>query len=365
MNFALLETLFLYTGSLIALVSFILFIFKKNRKLSDVFLGILFFNCVYLLLFNAFKEISMESYLLHNILDILSYYFYLICPPFILSYIYLSSMFEQKMPKWGWLFFIPIVVYLLVFTISVFQHVELFNSVFLFHMKDMVNPPNISFNPPMFDLLGFILYSLYFVLAMLFIGTLRPSKNRQHLFPFLFFTFFIVSLFLAAIFQYFGKYLFSGGSLIITIIFFIVIVFRYPNISQIISVSAAKRKYKHTQLKGVDLKILEKNLSKLLVVEKVFLDEELTVKSLADKLSISPHQLSEYINTTHEKSFNTYISEYRIYEAIRLLEVDSDLKVTNLSFEVGFNSVSTFYKYFKQVTGIKPLEYIRKMTLTD
>lgn len=356
MGSAMIEMLFLYTGSLIALVSFIFFIFKKSRKMSDFFMGLLFLNCMYLLFFNAFSAPSKQFILLHNILDMISYYSYILCPPIIFMYIYLNTMFEQKVTWKSLLVFLPSAIYYVVFTIVMFVHHEHFTQS-LFFEKDPAG--NFMLFKVVFDNVNFIIFCIYFVISIAYLSTLRPQKTLKHMVPFLFFTMFISSVFMIVIFQYFNLFLLSGISLILTIVIFDIVVFKYPHIDKVISVSAAKRKYKNSQIVNLDLGKLESGMKQLFEAEKIFLDEELNIRTVSSKLSVSINQLSEYINTHHEKSFNAYVNEYRVKEALSILKEEPGLKVTTLSFEVGFSTVATFYKYFKQMTGMKPLEYIR------
>jgi two-component system response regulator YesN len=46
----------------------------------------------------------------------------------------------------------------------------------------------------------------------------------------------------------------------------------------------------------------------------------------------------------------------RIYEAQRYL-LTSDMKIIDIAMEVGFGSMSNFYKYFKKTCGKNPKDY--------
>ncbi|MDR1588387.1 MAG: helix-turn-helix transcriptional regulator, partial [Treponema sp.] len=51
-----------------------------------------------------------------------------------------------------------------------------------------------------------------------------------------------------------------------------------------------------------------------------------------------------------------YILMLRIYEAQRYL-LTSDMKIIDIAMEVGFGSMSNFYKYFKKTCGKNPKDY--------
>lgn len=134
-------------------------------------------------------------------------------------------------------------------------------------------------------------------------------------------------------------------------------------ISQIGTNPTQKSKYATSSLKDVEKEKLSQRLTKSMENEKPFLNENLTLKELADKLETSPNNLSQIINEKFNKNFYEFINEYRINEVKSLL---SDPKYSNYSllgiaYECGFNSKSTFNSVFKQFTGKTPSEF-RKST---
>lgn len=88
-------------------------------------------------------------------------------------------------------------------------------------------------------------------------------------------------------------------------------------------------------------------------------DPELSLYSLAEKLAISPHELSRIINTALKKSFNDFINEYRVRDVASKINDPAYDHITllGIAYEAGFNSKATFNRIFKQVTGKSPAEY--------
>lgn len=102
-----------------------------------------------------------------------------------------------------------------------------------------------------------------------------------------------------------------------------------------------------------------KTLSYLMEVEKLYREESISLQSLAEKLSITPHQLSQLLNEKLNCTFPDCINNYRIEEAKKLL-VDpdwADRKVISIAFEVGYNTKAAFYGVFKKYTGMTPIEF--------
>lgn len=106
-------------------------------------------------------------------------------------------------------------------------------------------------------------------------------------------------------------------------------------------------------------------LSAYMEENKPYLDENITIKDLADEIDIPPHHLSIVINNRLSKNFYTFINEYRIKEAVSILNdpENSDANIIAIAFKSGFNSKSTFNSVFKKITGLTPSEYRNSSSL--
>ncbi len=91
-----------------------------------------------------------------------------------------------------------------------------------------------------------------------------------------------------------------------------------------------------------------------LMGEQVFADETLNLSSLAEMLNLSPHQLSELINTHFGVGYSRYIREHRIEAAKRMLIAEPEASVLSVGLSVGFTSQSNFYTAFREITGDVP-----------
>ncbi|MFC2134601.1 helix-turn-helix domain-containing protein [Bacteroidota bacterium] len=124
-------------------------------------------------------------------------------------------------------------------------------------------------------------------------------------------------------------------------------------------ISSGFRKYNGSALSAEEKEIYKAKLTSVLETEKPYLDPELTLTTLSQKISISVRCLSMVINELFNKNFNDFINSYRIQESIRMLTDKSNGKKTMLeiAYSVGFNSKSSFYDAFKKHTGVTPKKY--------
>ena len=118
-------------------------------------------------------------------------------------------------------------------------------------------------------------------------------------------------------------------------------------------------KYKTSAL---DAERAEEILPKLLALmekEKVYLDPDLTLKKLAERLMIHYNHLSQIVNEKLQQSFNDFINKYRIEEAKKKLldPVEGKKTVLEIAYDTGFYSKSVFNTAFKKFTGMTPSQF--------
>ncbi len=118
-------------------------------------------------------------------------------------------------------------------------------------------------------------------------------------------------------------------------------------------------KYARTGLEKEEAENLMARLETLMQAKKPFVNSELTLKELADMLHCSANHLSQVINSRYGKTFYHYINSYRIKEFLEKTSLPENKKYTflSLAYDCGFNSKTTFNKYFKLETGKTPSEY--------
>jgi AraC-like DNA-binding protein len=124
-----------------------------------------------------------------------------------------------------------------------------------------------------------------------------------------------------------------------------------------------KGRYLKSTLSPETQRAIHEKLTQAMVEQKLFLNPDLTITELANKLAVHPNHLSQVINSVESKTFYDFINGSRIKEFMRIVALPENQKYTllALAFECGFNSKTAFYRNFKNVTGQSPTLYLKQM----
>jgi AraC-like DNA-binding protein len=121
----------------------------------------------------------------------------------------------------------------------------------------------------------------------------------------------------------------------------------------------AAQRYERSGLTDREAKRLKDALTVLMDGERPWQNSDLTLADLADRLSTSPHKLSEVLNSQVGQTFYDFVNGYRVREVQRRIAAGEAERVTMLSLalEAGFASKSTFNLVFKKHTGQTPSDF--------
>ena len=139
--------------------------------------------------------------------------------------------------------------------------------------------------------------------------------------------------------------------------------FSHQNIGENINAPESKQKVKNKYgkygLKKNEIPALKETLLQFMDEEKPYLDCDLTLAQLAEKLNVYKHYLTQILNDELNQNFYDFINSYRIEEVKnRLADKNSDqYSLLGIAFDAGFNSKSSFNRIFKNHTGITPSQY--------
>jgi AraC-like DNA-binding protein len=88
-------------------------------------------------------------------------------------------------------------------------------------------------------------------------------------------------------------------------------------------------------------------------------DPEFTLEKAADTLNLNKFYFSHLFKKYTGQSFHSYLVKTRVTFAKHYL-IESKMSVTDIAFYSGFNSIQTFNRTFKSLTGFTPRDYRRE-----
>ncbi|MBM9501843.1 AraC family transcriptional regulator [Leptospira sp. 201903071] len=131
----------------------------------------------------------------------------------------------------------------------------------------------------------------------------------------------------------------------------------YPITFNLLSETMSRLQYEKSTLSRLDPEEMKKRVVSLMKMERIHLDSGLSLKSMAERLEISPHQLSELLNQYLNTNFNSFVNFHRIQEAKHSLLNKDEKTILTIAFESGFNSLSVFNATFKKEVGVTPRSF--------
>jgi len=110
---------------------------------------------------------------------------------------------------------------------------------------------------------------------------------------------------------------------------------------------------------AADRKLIDA-LMRLMADERIYRHDNVTIGSLATRLSIPEYKLRRLINQRlGYRNFNVFLNEHRIAEAKAALAdpTQAEVPVITIAMDAGFQSLGPFNRAFKATTGLTPSEY--------
>lgn len=94
-------------------------------------------------------------------------------------------------------------------------------------------------------------------------------------------------------------------------------------------------------------------------IDEHFSNPDMTLKIVAEFVSLSPSHFSTIFSQSLGKTFIDYLTEQRINYAKKLL-ITTDDKLASITLEVGYNDSNYFSYLFKKKEGLSPSDYRKK-----
>ena len=112
------------------------------------------------------------------------------------------------------------------------------------------------------------------------------------------------------------------------------------------------------EFKEEDAEEVYQQLCQLMESEKLYLNSELKLGDVAERLGFPARQVTNSIRPHHDGTFSSWVNGYRVSKAQQILRDHPDKKLSLVATESGFSNETSFFRTFKTFTGFTPREWI-------
>ncbi|MCF8368095.1 MAG: AraC family transcriptional regulator [Bacteroidales bacterium] len=162
-----------------------------------------------------------------------------------------------------------------------------------------------------------------------------------------------------------GGLWFYAVSLLMLLVFSTLTVIRGMAGFGIVNFSNNIPKYSASALTQIEKQHIQEKLENFIAKHQPYLDPDLTISQLADKLELSVKPLSQVINESYQCNFFDFINKKRIDKAREILlhdmESENPFTIQQIFYDSGFNSKSAFNRAFKKYLQCTPTEYRQQL----
>ncbi len=122
-----------------------------------------------------------------------------------------------------------------------------------------------------------------------------------------------------------------------------------------------QKKYVSNNLSRNEAREIAARIDELMRRDKPYLQSDLKVGKLAEMVGISSHKLSQFFSQHKGLSFYDYVNKFRVDEFKRMVKEEDvrNLTLSAMAEKAGFSSRASFFRYFKNIEGISPGEYLK------
>lgn len=316
------------------------------------------FVCLTILQLHIYAEISNEMKFFPFLYGIHIPIIFLIGP---ISYIFFEELSGQNFYKIRFLHYLPFV--LSIFYLCFYKFNDFTMANLKIHNHELENSSD-----SILVLLGIGVLSIFVYILSILMRVVRwklqSSGSIESSFrPFIFlliYSLFVMILFVLAQWAYME--LFIPACFGLTLLLFVIILLKLNDKGYLnrFKTEFLDARYKESRVKGIDVPYVLQRLDGLMNLERLYLNDQLTLVNVANRLDITSHQLSEILNTKLGSSFRNYINKFRLLEAAKLLLERREMTIIAIMYASGFNSKSSFHKLFQNRFGLSPQNYREK-----
>jgi len=130
------------------------------------------------------------------------------------------------------------------------------------------------------------------------------------------------------------------------------------------SIKRNESKVAHSIFSKSEIENIKWAIEKVLIKDKLYLNESLTLSNLATKVQLTDKKLSTFINQELQTNFYELINRHRIaaFKTEVGLAKNQNLTIWGIASQCGFNSKTSFNRIFKKQTGLTPSQYQKSLS---
>lgn len=104
-----------------------------------------------------------------------------------------------------------------------------------------------------------------------------------------------------------------------------------------------------------------KRMAKVFQIVMNEFNRDFSLKEIADLANMTPNAFCRYFKQRTNKTFFQFLIEVRIGNACRLISRESDITISEVSYRSGFKNLSNFNRKFKEIKGMTPSDYKKRL----
>ena len=138
---------------------------------------------------------------------------------------------------------------------------------------------------------------------------------------------------------------------------------RLLNMLQVLNILENSTDYKILNADGFSMELQNQDNNRINLVFNYVKDhfqEPILLDDVSELVSMTTPSFCRYFKKITNKTFTTFVNEYRLVHASKLL-AEKPMSITEVCFESGFNNFSHFNKLFKTYTGDSASQYRQKL----
>jgi len=266
---------------------------------------------------------------------------------------------ESKIPQWAWAVLLAYIILRLIGSSIISTGGELDDLWFAVFMY-----------LPQTVMLTFAAHAIYLAIRHFSNDLVEPRRRLRV--PFVVAMGLIVAVIVASGFLYFLPgivRIFYFSVIFLCVLFFNIVIFRlHKDSPQLVRGSEVRTPVNVSNFQTRSDKALFQRLQEAMEMDQLYSKIGLTIKDLADALNMQEYMLRRFINKKlHYRNFNQFLNEYRIKKATRrMLEpAEQAAQISTIALDVGYASLSSFNKSFKELHGVTPSVFRSQLIRTN